>query len=1283
MESKKTGFNHIVAHTSFLGRTGYNIHSRGFFTALNKLIPVRVRNYSSSEENPYFYLSEEQRRMLIKSTINPGNITIGAPYDTENLATSKILNIVLNETNHYYFYDNYEGRKIAYNVWESTRQPEEFFKKLLEYDQLWVPTQWQKDVTVEQGYPEDRIHIIHEAVDPEFVPSDEVASSDVFKFLVFGRWDYRKSIPELVSAFIDVYGNNEDYELILDTDNPFATDGMRTTEERLEHYGYSNYKNIKVLHYPNREEYVKILQRGHVFLSCARSEGWNIPLMNAMACGIPVIYSNYGAQLEFTIGKGRPVRVSEMLPASDVFNVPNCPGEYCEPDYVDLRQAMLDVVKNYDEYLREAKWYSEILRADFTWENAAQSAYEALEEMEYPELDKLKGRPGDPDYTYGEIFKDRVYEFKDCMVKPGDVVVDLGANIGMFSIYAAKHGAKHVYAFEPVKETYEYLCDNIESQGLTNVSTYRRAVTGTDEVEVPMHVGMSTVGAHVLNVYQDSDVSEYVPNTSLNYILRTIPYIDFLKIDIEGSEYQIFDLVDFELLSKKVSKIAIELHGDHWLDNSEEFFNRMKTLGFVAYYYSPLNTANDVKSQPDSTYGAQYLYLVKDSPVVTTVLEKDGTPKVLFGVSGLLDTDAMVTLRAETQDGTIKEHSSEMHLGVAGSYWISVNAKYSDVKELRLLIYSFHDTKEILYDQYLRLDNPVVSFDFSVPSDKKSARKIFVLGFPKAGTTSLHKAFESSGIPSAHWEVTNDKGELQSVGSLLMDGYMYRNDIWYNLKKFRAVTQADVCLPSRGLNIWPQLQYSFVNALREEYPDCLFILNYIPAEELAENMINWGNLQARLVESDIPGLPVGSGTTKAELVNWINNHYKWVRKNFEGDNNFLELDIKNDDVRRKLSDALGEEIVWWDQSNENIGVSFILNPKVTIAKHIEPSDYEVEFIDNDTGTTVFKKEDAKDGTYVMANRQYYTNWLVRVKNPRTKYVYKEVLFNPNGKRVFIVLDSKSIGDTVAWMPYVEDFRTLHHCDVICSTFHRRFFESVYPDIEFVDAGSTVYNIYAQFNIGAYDNDYNKNYRNWRSIPLQQVASDCLGLPYEELRPRLYVPIVDTMEKFKKPYVTLSEHSTFQMMYWNNPAGWKDVVEFLDSEGYSVVNVSKEGSNIPGVVNPKSYDMDYTLYILKNAKFHMGVSTGGCWLAWALGKSVVMVSGCTPAAMEFQSDCYRVINTDVCNGCFGDPTLPIDRGNWNWCPRGRNFECTRKISSEHVISDIRKLLSRLEAEEAML
>ncbi len=202
----------IHAHTSFLGHTGYANHSREFFTALNKHTATRVRNYTHIDD--LSYLTEEQYNMLIHQVWDGPPYEVGKPFDRSKF--SNVLNIVLNETHHYFFYDKYEGPKIAYNVWESTRQPEEYFNKILEYDQFWVPTEWQKIVTAEQGYPIEKIKVVPEGIDPSiFRPNPRKRTFDPqpYRFVVVGRWEHRKSTTEIISAFINEFKEKDEAEL--------------------------------------------------------------------------------------------------------------------------------------------------------------------------------------------------------------------------------------------------------------------------------------------------------------------------------------------------------------------------------------------------------------------------------------------------------------------------------------------------------------------------------------------------------------------------------------------------------------------------------------------------------------------------------------------------------------------------------------------------------------------------------------------------------------------------------------------------------------------------------------------------------------------------------------------------------------------------------------------------------------------------------------------------------------------------------------------------------------
>ena len=91
---------------------------------------------------------------------------------------------------------------------------------------------------------------------------------------------------------------------------------------------------------------------------------------------------------------------------------------------------------------------------------------------------------------------------------------------------------------------------------------------------------------------------------------------------------------------------------------------------------------------------------------------------------------------------------------------------------------------------------------------------------------------------------------------------------------------------------------------------------------------------------------------------------------------------------------------------------------------------------------------------------------------------------------------------------------------------------------------------------------------------------------------------------------------------------------------------------------------------------MGVSAGPTWLAWALKIPTILISGYSAKWGEYSTNIQRIINEDVCHGCFNDPDAPFERGDWNWCPRQkgttRQFECSKTITPDMVIDAINNL-----------
>ena len=164
-------------------------------------------------------------------------------------------------------------------------------------------------------------------------------------------------------------------------------------------------------------------------------------------------------------------------------------------------------------------------------------------------------------YDVDEIIFNHGYNPLHLHIERNDIVVDIGANIGLFTVYAASITQKTVYAYEPFPNNFEVLKQNIHANGLNNVIPYRLAVSDKSGIEL-LYVNEDYAGHRLKNVV-DGKGGKYieVPTTTLQDIMdsNNLEQIDFLKLDCEGAEGLILESTSIDYL-KRVRKIAMEFH---------------------------------------------------------------------------------------------------------------------------------------------------------------------------------------------------------------------------------------------------------------------------------------------------------------------------------------------------------------------------------------------------------------------------------------------------------------------------------------------------------------------------------------------------------------------------------------------------------------------------------------------------------------------------------------------------------------------------------------------------
>jgi autotransporter strand-loop-strand O-heptosyltransferase len=358
--------------------------------------------------------------------------------------------------------------------------------------------------------------------------------------------------------------------------------------------------------------------------------------------------------------------------------------------------------------------------------------------------------------------------------------------------------------------------------------------------------------------------------------------------------------------------------------------------------------------------------------------------------------------------------------------------------------------------------------------------------------------------------------------------------------------------------------------------------------------------------------------------------------------------FKHEEAYRKLIELPAQ------QQKVIINQHFVDAPFLEI-KGISDSDFKVQFLDEKG--SIYYENTIKSNCWVKLNRQYFTKWTTKVWQDGY-LVYKNTL-NLANKTVFIVLDSKSLGDSIAWSGYALEFQKKHNCHVVMSTFWNRILD--YPELELVEPGTTV-NCYALYRIG-WKWDENKEPVLCNTIPLQQAATNILGLEFKEIKPKLKILGYRSVNKS----VAIATNSTMECKFWTRE-GWQEVINYMHGLGYNVYNVSKEDNPFDNCTKIDDISIENTMDVIASAELFIGLSSGLSWLAWALNQKVVMISNFTEADHEF--DCYRVTKPDVCNSCWNDPNIRLDPF-WDWCPRNKNFECQRSISASMVINKIKE------------
>lgn len=293
---------------SIFHRTGYSAATRNHLRGLHRLgFPVHVQElwrnskFLPSDEDMLWYSQMSRRKPA------PGAVCVVMHPPT-------LLPEGLSILEHCRATNPGMGRYIAYTMFESDRLPGSWVERLEAAEEIWVPTQFNRESFLRSGVEESKLRVMPLGIDTElFSPRRHFPKRDAneteFKFLSAFEWLPRKGWDILVRAYCQEFSKDERVSLTLRTYRGLGGNlqAKMSIAEELEQFvrrefgkGLGDLPAIRIDESRLSDEELPAYYLGHnAFVSTSRGEGWGMPMMEAMSLGLPTAAPRWGGQLEF------------------------------------------------------------------------------------------------------------------------------------------------------------------------------------------------------------------------------------------------------------------------------------------------------------------------------------------------------------------------------------------------------------------------------------------------------------------------------------------------------------------------------------------------------------------------------------------------------------------------------------------------------------------------------------------------------------------------------------------------------------------------------------------------------------------------------------------------------------------------------------------------------------------------------------------------------------------------------------------------------------------------
>jgi FkbM family methyltransferase len=165
------------------------------------------------------------------------------------------------------------------------------------------------------------------------------------------------------------------------------------------------------------------------------------------------------------------------------------------------------------------------------------------------------------------------------LLRPGDLFVDVGANVGSYTILASGVAGARTHAFEPIERAFDVLCRNARLNGIQELATLHRAAVGSWARSVVMSTEHDTMN----KVLDGESPGVTVPLVTLSDALGSLEPV-LIKIDVEGYEAEVLAGADAVLRGTSLVALVVET-------GSQAVASLLAQHGFSPFRYDPVERA--------------------------------------------------------------------------------------------------------------------------------------------------------------------------------------------------------------------------------------------------------------------------------------------------------------------------------------------------------------------------------------------------------------------------------------------------------------------------------------------------------------------------------------------------------------------------------------------------------------------------------------------------------------------------------------------------------------------